>query len=143
MEIEYLFFVQVGYVLYYELGLFGVLGLFFDLCELIVCEVDNLCVQVVFVFYVCWIVCEIGALVVVFGGLDCLVFMVGIGEYNVVVCECVVSVFGYLGVYLDDEVNQVYVLIIFSLVSWICVVVEFINEEWVVVWYVVQCNLCL
>lgn len=140
METEHLSPAQVGHVLYHESGLLGVSGLSSDPRELIAREADNPRAQAALALYVRRIVREIGALVAVLGGLDCLVFTAGIGEHNAAVRERVVSALGYLGAHLDDEANQAHASIISSSASRIRVAVEPTNEEWVAAQHAVQCN---
>ncbi|MDY7511171.1 acetate/propionate family kinase [Ralstonia wenshanensis] len=142
METEHLSPAQVGHVLYHESGLLGVSGLSSDPRELIAREADNPRAQAALALYVRRIVREIGALVAVLGGLDCLVFTAGIGEHNAAVRERVVSALGYLGAHLDDEANQAHASIISSSASRIRVAVEPTNEEWVAARHAVQCNPC-
>lgn len=67
------------------------------------------------------------------GGMDVLVFMVGIGEYDVCMCVVICVCFDWLGVQLDESVNVQYFECISYQVSCVWVLVILINEEQVIV----------
>jgi len=141
METEHLSLTQVGHVLYHESGLLGVSGLSSDPRDIIAREADNPRAQAALALYVRRIVREIGALVVVLGGLDFLVFTAGIGEHNAILRERIVGGLGFLGANLDDEANQAHAAVISSSASRIRVAVEPTNEEWVAARHAVK--LCI
>jgi acetate kinase len=141
METEHLSPTQVGHVLYHESGLLGVSGLSSDPRDIIAHEADNPRAQAALALYVRRIVREIGALVVVLGGLDFLVFTAGIGEHNAILRERIVGGLGFLGANLDDEANQAHAAVISSSASRIRVAVEPTNEEWVAARHAVK--LCI
>lgn len=56
--------------------------------------------------YFCyWVVCYVGLMIVVMGGLDGIVFIGGIGENDVFVCVKIVEGFVWVGVVCDLKVN--------------------------------------
>lgn len=49
----------------------------------------------------------IGAYIAAMNGVDAIVFTAGLGENNIVVREQILSHFGYMGIHLDKEANQI------------------------------------
>ena len=86
-------------------GLSGVSSDFRDL-QAGAAEGNKRCEMAVDVF--CYRVLKyIGAYVAAMNGVDAIVFTAGLGENNIVVREQVLNHFGYMGITLDKEANQI------------------------------------
>lgn len=131
MEVEKLTLHEVGQLLYHDSGLLGISGVSSDPRELLPVEAGNLRVQDALALYVRRIVCEIGALTAVLGGLDMLVFTAGIGEHNSQIRARICRDLGFLGVTLDAGANAADMPIISNAQSRVIVAVEPTNEEWI------------
>lgn len=131
MEIEQRTLEEVGHLLYHESGLLGVSGVSPDPRELLAQEAGNPRAQAALALYVRRIVREIGALVAVLGGLDCLVFTAGVGEHNAEIRSRICQALGFLRVSLDGEANIQHARFISSAASAVTVRVEPTNEEWI------------
>lgn len=135
MEIEKLSLAQVGHVLYHESGLLGVSGLSSEPRMLIAAEGRDDAVgeqvRAALALYVRRIVCEIGALVAVLGGLDLLVFTAGVGEHSVEIRERACNALGFLGIVLDPAANARHAPVISAPESRLVFAVEPTNEEWI------------
>ena len=135
MEIEKLSLAQVGHALYHDSGLLGISGLSSDPRILLAregedSEVGERC-RAALELYVRRIVREIGAMAVVLGGLDRLVFTAGVGEHNAAIRARVCGALAWLGVEIDDAANQADAVRIGTANGRVDVGVEPTNEEWV------------
>ncbi|MGE0800809.1 MAG: acetate/propionate family kinase [Lautropia sp.] len=135
MEIEKLTLEEVGRVLYHESGLLGVSGVSPEPRVLLAAEQRDDDVgeraRTALALYVRRIAREIGALTVVLGGLDLLVFTAGVGENSVEIRERVCRDLGCLGVELDGAANARQAPVISTADSRVTVAVEPTNEEWI------------
>jgi len=135
MEIEKLSLEEVGRLLYHRSGLLGVSGISPEPRVIVTHEDDagetGERARLALALYVRRIVREIGALAAVLGGLDLLVFTAGVGEHNAFVRERVCRDLAFLGVALDQGVNEADAAIISTDESRVRVGVEPTNEEWV------------
>ncbi|MEQ4618159.1 MAG: acetate/propionate family kinase [Corticimicrobacter sp.] len=131
MEIEKLTLEQVGKVLYHDSGLKGVSGVSNDPRVLRAHSDTNIRCEHALALYVRRIVREIGGLTAMLGGLEMLAFTAGIGEHSAMIRRRVCRELAYLGIELDEELNQSDARVISTSRSKVKVVVEPTNEEWV------------
>lgn len=135
MEIKKLTLAEVGEMLYHDSGLLGVSGVSADLPNLFPLEnqQDEIGdrVRMALSMYVRSIVRKIGELTAVLGGLEVLVFTAGIGEHSAELRKRVCQKLTWLGVELDEEVNNRNDVFISTPNSKVKIIVEFTNEEWV------------
>jgi acetate kinase len=103
MQQERLSVDAISTLLYRHSGLLGVSGISADMRELQASSAPSAKLAVDLFVYRC--VREIGALVAVMGGLDCLVFTAGIGEHQSVVRERISNQLRWLGAELDPGAN--------------------------------------
>lgn len=114
----------------------GFIGYFSDLCDIIVKEEEgDYCVKVVFDVFVSCIYKYIGFYIVCMKGVDVIIFIVGVGENSVIICECVLEGFEYMGVYFDVKCNnvfgeEVFISFLYFLVK---IIVILIDEEVMIV----------
>lgn len=142
------FFCRVGYLIddfdvLFNMcsGLVGFVGCS-DMCDIFVGMVvgeDD----VIFVFdvYVYWFCVYVGVYMVQFGGVDVILFMVGVGENVVVVCVVVFVMFGFVGVVVDfvcNEVRECGICCILVDVLIVMVFVVLMDEELQIVRQIVQ-----
>jgi acetate kinase len=118
-------------MLYQESGLLGVSGISQDMRELMNSAEPN-AVQAVELF--CYrLVQEIGAMAAALGGMDALVFTGGIGENSSEIRHRVCAALSWLGVGLDESLNQLsQVGILSSETSAVQVLMIQTNEEWMI-----------
>jgi acetate kinase len=117
-------------LLYRESGLLGVSGISQDMRELLASgereareAVDLFCYR---------LAREAGALAVVLGGIDAIVFTGGIGEHAAPVREKACRALGWLGLDLDSEANGANATVISRPASRIVALVLPTNEEWII-----------
>jgi acetate kinase len=91
-------------LLYYQSGLLGVSGISNDMRTLLAS--DDPCAQEAIELFVYRVGREIGSLVAALGGLDALVFTGGIGEHSTVIRSKVCRQAAWLGLELDETVNE-------------------------------------
>jgi len=94
---------EVSDMLYHRSGLLGVSGISNDM-QLLLASSDPRAAEAVDLF-VHRIVCEIGSLTAILGGLDALVFTAGIGERSALIRARIAKGCEWLGLVLDDEAN--------------------------------------
>jgi len=121
---------QLTRLLYHESGLLGVSGVSASPKDLLEIEDTNPRARAALELYVRRIVREIGSLTAVLGGLDMLAFTAGVGENSAVLRQRICNALGWLGLYLDDDANEVNWPTISRTASRVRVVVEPTNEEW-------------
>lgn len=122
----------LGHLLYHESGLKGVSGASGDPRVLLACEAaGDARAGDALTLYVHRIVREAGALTALLGGLDVLVFTVGIGEHSTVLRERICASLGWLGIDIDARANADNAHVVSSASSAVTVVVEPTNEAWI------------
>jgi acetate kinase len=104
MQQERLSVDAISNLLYRHSGLLGVSGISADMRELLASSEPSAQLAIELFVYRC--VREIGALVAVMGGLDCLVFTAGIGEHAPAVRERISTHLAWLGLGLDPSANS-------------------------------------
>ncbi len=122
---------DLGRLLYDEAGLKGVSGRSSDPRELLANEASDEHARDALSLYVHRIVREAGALTALLGGLDMLVFTAGIGERCAPIRARVCAALRWLGVEIDEQANEKNAHVISTPSSWVTVVVEPTNEEWI------------
>ncbi len=95
---------QLEQLLYKESGLLGISGISNDMRELMASAEPQ--AQIAVDFFVYRIRRELGSLVAALGGLDALVFTAGIGENSAQIRHRVCEDAKWLGVELDDQLNE-------------------------------------
>ena len=131
LEVERMDLADVVQLLYRESGLLGVSGLSASPRDLLDAEATTPRARTAMDLYVRRIVREIGALAAVLGGLDMLAFTAGVGENSAEVRRRICADLEWLGVELDDDVNQAHAPAISTARSRVRVAVEPTNEEYV------------
>jgi acetate kinase len=129
---------RLGQLLYKESGLLGVSGVSPDPRVLLAIEETNARAKLALELYVRRMVREIGALGVILGGIDLLVFTAGVGEHNATIRERVCRELGLFGISLDYEANARHAAVISAPDSRTVVAVEPTNEEWLAALRAVQ-----
>ncbi|OAJ53495.1 acetate kinase [Paraburkholderia ginsengiterrae] len=122
---------DMGRLLYEEAGLKGVSGYSSDVRDLLGHEASDERARDALALYVHRIVREAGALTALLGGLDMLVFTAGIGEHCAPIRTRVCAALRWLGVEIDEQANANNAHVISTASSWVTVVVEPTNEEWI------------
>ncbi len=95
---------QLEKLLYKESGLLGISGISNDMRELMASAESQ--AQIAVDFFVYRIRRELGSLVAALGGLDALVFTAGIGENSAEIRRRVCEDAKWLGIELDDHINE-------------------------------------
>jgi acetate kinase len=121
----------LGRLLYDQSGLKGVSGRSSDPRDLLANEASDERAQDALALYVHCIVREAGALTALLGGLDMLVFTAGIGERCAPIRTRVCAALRWLGIEIDEQANEKNAHVISTASSWVTVVVEPTNEEWI------------
>jgi acetate kinase len=91
--------------LYQDSGLLGVSGISADMRTLRASKEESAAFAIA--LFTHKVIRECGALVACIGGLDVLAFTGGIGEHDVALRQQVCHALAYLGVHLDDALNQI------------------------------------
>lgn len=133
MQQERLSVDAISNLLYRHSGLLGVSGISADMRELLARSEASAQLAIELFVYRC--VREIGALVAVMGGLDCLVFTAGIGEHAPAIRERISTHLAWLGLTLDLAANSAHTAsnrIISTTSSHVPVLVVPTNEELII-----------
>jgi acetate kinase len=98
---------KIDDVLNNESGLLGIWGTSGDLREILgAMKKGHTRAKLAFDIYVHRLQAGIGAMVVVLGGIDVLIFSAGVGENSVEVRDAACKLLAFLGVRLDDAANR-------------------------------------
>jgi acetate kinase len=122
---------RLSHLLYHESGLLGVSGLSSSPLPLLAAEATDARARAALELYVRRVVREIGALAAALGGLDMLAFTAGVGEHSAALRERICSALRWLGVQVDAAANHADAATISNPSSYVRVVVEPTNEEWI------------
>jgi acetate kinase len=110
-------------------GLLGASGRTADMRELLRCAGEDHVAQEAIDLFVYTVIKHIGALVAVLGGLDQLVFTGGIGEHAAPIRRAICDGCDYLGVVIDERLNEAHAACISTANSRVAVLVVATNEN--------------
>jgi len=127
---------QLETLLYKESGWLGLSGLCSDMRTLIKSNEQN--AKFTVDYYCYHITQEIGRLTAILGGLDRIIFTAGVGEHAPIIREKVCNQLAWLGVKIDDTLNQSSQKEIASDSSTVRVQVLPTDEEWMLAKYATQ-----
>lgn len=98
---------EISKALYHESGLLGLSGISSDMRDIIKYrQANHMRSQLAFDIYTHRLQSQIGSMIASLEGLDALIFTAGIGENTAVLREKICKAFSFLGIQLDDELNQ-------------------------------------